>query len=891
MGRARVRGRLVAACAVLAAAIAVTPAGAAPCADHVVLPDRWTMIPAPAFAEGNVAMTTYDVGDVSPRHLVVTNGRDIVASQDGGCTWTTADLTADRPVPGPDLPLGDGVRVVGQNISQVRFAAGFSPFVWAIGQSDVVAEGLATSQPRVLFSPDFGQTFGPVTAGLAPFGRPIAIRGFGERALLLMRRTVPVNDYALYEFDGTAWTEKWTGLSAMDDFVVDTVSPPSRTNPAVWLWNTNGAYTGRLSDDAPRLVRDVNGNVRTVDLLLSPRDPAQVTVYFRSAPERAVSRDGGVRFTREPAPLDVQSASSFQLIPGVRAISSLETNVLIEAPTRPAGVDFSPREYNVSDVQFVATIERAGLPLYAFHATALFLRHVPLSFQPPALPPVPVDPEDPVDVDVRAPSLGGRVAAIEPRKEVVRLRTGQSRVVDYQVQLPPVPTPLDVFFMTDSTGSMDDTIASVQYGVQDIVDGLAATGISVYFGVADFRDYKSSARDPSNYPYKRRRAIGPIDTALAEALESITTGGGNNTGGHDAGLEAIYQAATGAGRPDPLVPGQYLVEPGYGAQFRPEAMKVVLVATDDNFRHADPRMPTYPVPAIETVSAVLKEKGIYLVGLEVDTNSGSAREDMERLARDTGAVAPDDGIDCDGDGDTAGYADVLGGDPIVCAFDPDAGDTLADAFIGMLSGIKDYAPVDIAVRGPAQVVRAKGKTHFPKINVKAPSDYRLPVEFRCTDETAGTESTVRIAAMRAGREVVATTATVECVAPRKPEPPPPIVPPAVVAALVPPPPPPPAPVPQVNPNINPNINPNPNPQVNANSGFAAQEEQEIQLAVAGNDFVYRPEEDYAMTGLDRSGPPVPALAWAVAFAMTGAAAYGMHLARRERAAPAYVRNR
>lgn len=891
MGRARVRGRLVAACAVLAATIAVIPAGAAPCADHVALPDQWTMIPSPAFGEGNAAMTTYDVGDVSTRNLVVTNGRVIVSTRDGGCTWTTADLTADRPLPGPDLPLGEGARVVGRTISQVRFASGFTPFVWAIGQTDVAAEGLATSQPRVLLSTDFGTTFAPVTAGLPPFGRPVAIRGAGQTALLLIRRTAPVADYALYRYDGTAWSELWTGLSAMEDFVVDSVSPPSRENPAVWLWNSTGAYTGRLSDDAPRLVRDVNGNVRTVDLLLSGNAPAQVSVYYRSAAERAVSRDGGVRFVREPAPLDVQSVSSYQLIPGVRAISSLETNVLIEAPTRPTGVDFSPRDYNVSDVQFVSTPARAGLPLYAFHATALFLRYVPVTFQPPALP-IP-EPEDPVDVDVRPPSLTVDRAAIEPRKEVVRLRPGQRKVVDYQVQLPPVPTPLDVFFMTDSTGSMDDTITSVQYGVQDIVDGLAATGISVFFGVADFRDYKNGPSDRSNYPYKRRRAIGPIDTVLAEALESITTGGGNNTGGHDAGLEAIYQAATGAGRPDPVMVGQYLVEPGFGAEFRPNAMKVILVATDDNFRHAsNPASPTYPVPPIETVSQVLQAKGIYLVGLEVDTNSGSARPDMERLARDTGAVAPEGGIDCDGDGSAAGTADILAGDPIVCPFDPDAGDTLADAFIGMLAGIKDYAPVDLAVRGPAKVVRPKGRTHFPKINVRAPSSYRLPVEFRCTKETAGTETPVRITAMRAGREIVATTATVECVAPRRPEPPPaPVVPPALVAAIIPPPPPPPAPVPQAQPNLNPNVNPNPNPQLNPNAGFAAQEEQEIQLAVAGNDVVFRTQEDLAMTGLDRSGPPLPALAWAAAFAMTGAAAYGMHLARRERAAPAYVRHR
>ncbi|HVF06764.1 MAG TPA: vWA domain-containing protein [Frankiaceae bacterium] len=878
MGGARsARARLLAAIAVLAAG-AAGPAGAGDCAGTERLADGWTRIAAPAFGAGLDTLTGYDVSGASPDHLAATNGSAIATSTDAGCTWTLGDLAADAP-PVSDLPLGDGVPVVPQSISQVRFGGGAAPAVWAIGQTDVVIDGTTATRPRVLLGQAGGPAFIAVVDGLPPLGRPVAIRGmFGRAAVLLFQTTAPRVEYAFYATtDGATWQLVWGDQDEQSDFVVDWVSPGAFEQPVVWAWSSNGVLMGKIGELAPRLLPEINGNVQTVDLALTGRDPANLHVFFTGAAERSVSDDGGANFTAAPAPVGVRSASSFHLAPGVRALAT-ESDVLIEAPGRT--VDVSPADANVRDVRFGSPVADRGMPLYAFEPRGLYRRTIPLGLLPPR-PPAGDGGGTDVDVDVRDRDANLATAAIEPARAAIRLRPGQRKVVDYRVALPPVPTPLDVFFMTDSTGSMRRTIASVQSGVQGIVDGLAETGISVRFGVADFRDYPRDENDRTNYAYRRLREVGPIDTGLEEALESLRTGGGNYTGGHDAGLEAIYQAATGAGRVDVL--GRQLVQPGFPAGFRPEAMKVVLVATDDNFRLGGPTDPAYPGPSLDLVSKTLRGKGIYLVGLEVDTNSGSARTEMERLARDTGAVAPDEGVDCDGDG----IADVAGGGPIVCTFDPKAGDTIAGAFVQMLAGIEDYAPVDIALRGADRYVRPLGTQHFPSVNVKAKNAFRLPVEFTCTAENAGTETPLRIVAQRAGEEVGATTATFECVAPDPIEPAPPPRPrPPLAVAFVPPPPPPPAPVPNPQPNPNPNPNPQPNPQLNPNAGFATQEEQQVQLALA--DSTLRLDDELAMTGLDRAGPPLPAVAWAAAFAMTGAAAFGLHRSRRTGVAPARV---
>jgi hypothetical protein len=857
---------------VVAVASVVTPATSAGCDARLLQQDKWTRIAAPSFTTGSATMTGYDASATTLGALVTTNGTTVAATSNGGCDWNIADIPQDGAL--PELLVGEA-KVVGHNISQVRYAEQSARDVWALGQVDIVTKDVSTNQPRVLYSHDGGRSFTAAIGGLPAFGRPVAVRGvFGGLAVLLFHQTLPQDAYTVYFTTdaGASWHQKWTGPTPLADFVLDPFNPSS-----IWAWNSGGVYRGSLATSQPLAqIPDVNGAVRAVDIGAGPPGKREISVFLASGIERFVSWDEGASFRTAPAPDGVLSVSSHPVVAGLRAISSIGTNVLVEPPAPKQPADFSPAQVNVSGVKFVGVASAQGFPLYTFSATALYERIVPFDFQPPPPPPLP-----PIDVNVRPRTVHVPVASVKPERKVVSLKPGHHKVVDYTVTLPPVPTPLDVFFMTDSTSSMESTIRSVQAGVQGIVDGLTARGIDLNFGVADFRDYEETP-DDGNYPYKLGRKIGPIDTDFADALESIGTGGGT-VGGHDAGLEAIYQGATGAGRADPLMARGQLIPPGQGAEFRPKAMKVILVATDDDFRHPDEK-PGYPGPTVATVAAALRENGILLVGLAVDTGSadGQGRKDMEFLAEQSGAITPARGVDCDGDG----LPDLLQGEPLVCDFAPSAGDAVGDAFVSMLSGLKDLAAVDLRVDGPAKYVKPKALLHYADVNVKASNTFQLPVDFRCTKKNAGTDSAVTISATSRGKVVASTTATLRCIAP--PKPPEleirPLIPPLVAAALVPPPPPPPAPVSNVQPNVNPN--PNPNPQLNANAGFAAQDEQQVQLALAENDGVTF-EGDLAMTGVTRGGPPVPALAWAAAFAMTGAAAFGLRLARRSTPAPAF----
>jgi len=431
--------------------------------------------------------------------------------------------------------------------------------------------------------------------------------------------------------------------------------------------------------------------------------------------------------------------------------------------------------------------------------------------------------------------------------------------------LPPRPTPLDVYFMTDSTGSMAGAIHDVQESVQQIVDDLVASGLDIEFGVADFRDYVNATAPPStaNYPYLRRRPVGPINAGLSDALGSIATGGGT-ADGNDSGLEALYQADTGAGRLDPTDPtgSRWLIQPGQGADFRKNALKVVLIAADDEFRHPgldDPGgrpSPGYPGPSLQTVETALASLGVHVVGIKVNTNSGDPSSDMRSLAAATHTFATGHGVDCDGDG----VNDLAAGAPLVCPYTPGQGDGITPAFTGLLESLRDLASVDLRVVAPRDVARPLAATTFPDVNVKASNTLNVPIEFSCTSAHYGTDTNVSVVASSRNREITRLPIDVRCLSPQRPA----FVAPALplaAAAIVPPPAPGPA---------QPNVNPQINPQAQANPGVVTAEEEQSQLAFAEGDLA--DDDNLLEMSARRDDSPGPALFVLTAALMTAAAA-------------------
>ncbi len=826
----------------LAAALAglalVAPAGRAAselCPSAVQqFADGWEQIAPPAFASGGNALVDYALDPSTTDHLLATNGTEISRSTDGGCSWQQSALPG--PPSAPATPAGEDANVVRQSIAQVRITP-YEGESWAIGQTDVEVDNTPLTQPVVLAGSDGGRTFAAATNGLPATGQPLQLVPIPltKRALLLFRQlgaTPAQNTYSIYATTdaGTSWTQAFSALPAFNGMTIDT----DGAGTSIWAWTDTALYRS-VGGGAFVAVPGVSGAVRTVDVSYG-----LVNVFFVSGDTRLVSADNGSSWQRQSAPQNVKSATHGPL-PGFLAVSGDLPNVEVVPPpsAHEPPFDASPYETNLENLQLSTAFGWFGYVLYGANSNTIFRFEVPASFVY-ALPAPVVVPPHPVHVRSRLPIV--RTPALTPNIRTVTLAPYQHRDVPYRLLLPPTPTPLDVYFMTDSTASMADTIGSVQTSIQQIVDDLSSTGVDVHFGVADFRDYpmEDGLVATDDWAYRRDRAVGPVDDAFGQALQSIQTGGGT-LDSEDSGLEAIYQAATGAGRrvlSDPS--GQSDIAAGQGADFRPNAVKVIVVAADAYFRHPETN-PGWPGPSRDLVAATLARLGVHLVGFDVDTGSGQdPGPDMRALALASHTVAGPAGVDCDGDG----TPDLRAGDPLVCPFASGPEASIAPAFLGLLDSLRDVKPVSLAVEGPADVVRPLGATAFPRVNVKAVNRFGVPLEFRCDPPRFGRTTTVRVVAAVAGRQVASLPVAVKCGAPDPlPPPPPPAQPlvdlPALAVLRVAPPPP-----PQPNPNP-----PNPNPQVQTNPGIASQQDEVQQLAFADDGLIPADDPGLAMSAL------------------------------------------
>ena len=829
--------------------------------------DLWEQITPPAFTDVPATITSYALDPGTDDHLIATNGSEVFFSTDAGCSWHQSSLP--EPTPAPAAVGGELGVVVRSALRDIEVGGPFGD-VYALGATTLSVSGSPVSQPRVLISSDGGSSFA-AASGLPTLGEPIAIRSVAPgQAVLLFRDGSPQQGESIYVTSdhGRTWTRTGSNLPTLKGLQLGLDS----AGLALWAWSSSTLY--RSGDLGAHFVAvdGVPQGVRAVDVSpVSIPGRSRISVFLDSGRERYVSDDAGKTFRTAPAPQGVTSVTHGPL-PGFLVLSSRQVNVDIEPPTAAhrAPYDASPGAANVGNVQLSRVAGPFGYVLYASSPSpnALWRLRIPLTF-PKLPPPVLVPPVSARAVVRRAPSLA-------PDLRVITLRPGEHRRVPYRLFLPPTPTPLDIYFMTDSTNSMGGAIHDVQESVQQIVDDLVANGLDIEFGIADFRDYVNATAPPqtANYPYLRRRAIGPINAGLSDALASITAGGGT-ADGNDSGLEALYQAATGAGRLDPTDPTgtRWLIQPNQGAEFRKNALKVVMIAADDEFRHPgldDPGgrpSPGYPGPALQTVETTLASLGVHVVGIRVDTNSGNPSADMRALAAATHTFATGRGVDCDGDG----TIDVRPGAPLVCPYSPDSDLGITPAFTGLLESLRDLASVDLGVVGPRDVVRALSATTFRDVNVKAPNTLRMPLEFSCLPAHYGTDATVGVTASARGSELAHFPIDVRCLAPSRP----PLAPPAAAlaaVALVPPPGPGPG---------QPNINPQINPQAQANPGLATAEDEQTQLATADGDIA-TDDDALEMSALRRDDSTATGLFVATAALMTAAAAgCCMHVARRK----------
>jgi hypothetical protein len=158
-------------------------------------------------------------------------------------------------------------------------------------------------------------------------------------------------------------------------------------------------------------------------------------------------------------------------------------------------------------------------------------------------------PEVPV---VAASLLEPHVVKIDPPRDDLTLDDCDTLTETITVTIPPtgLVTKADVYFLADTTASMDDLLAAVQGGAGAILGALTAPGIDFAFGVGNYKDFP---RELSAYAFQHQLAPTANAADVQAAINAWSaSGGGDTPEGQLFALDALAEAPGGAigWRPD-----------------------------------------------------------------------------------------------------------------------------------------------------------------------------------------------------------------------------------------------------------------------------------------------------------------------------------------------------
>ena len=251
--------------------------------------------------------------------------------------------------------------------------------------------------------------------------------------------------------------------------------------------------------------------------------------------------------------------------------------------------------------------------------------------------------------------------------------------VDTTLTVPFTPEILqaDVFFVLDTTCSMTGVLNTMTANFSSVVSTISIPNLA--FGVAEYDDYAYSTFGEASYgdkPFALTQQITTNTSQVQSALGGLFTRSGWDW--PESGMEAIYQAATGAGYDQdcdnafdaatdvqPFVPvasgpnqdafagnvaGTYSSSlPGSigGAGFRAGSVPIIVYATDAPLRDpedtSNPNPEVYPAPpacsdpaGFSDVVSALGAIGGKLIGVGT---TGDPIPQMQALANSTGSLA------------------------------------------------------------------------------------------------------------------------------------------------------------------------------------------------------------------------------------------------------------
>jgi hypothetical protein len=860
--------------------------------------------------QGLGAVTAQTSVTYLPDRMYATDGTKVVRTDDGGCNWQTLVLPGTPLVDAPPLPvpLPPGIPNGTPNINALsapststsqRFVYLGADLTVPVSTSGLPAPiGGAqppVTQPYVYASNDGGITFSAYHSGLPTLGTVTDIVGAPSSPNIVYATVTDSSGQSSGLYRSSDFGKTWTRMSGAQP-----KTGSLKVNPAVStsvfaefdgvgleVSSDSGGSFASVSDTSPTSSYDVAAGGGYLQLVQGFSDS-----YLWERSQNGVSG-----FVPHPSPVQAQTVATSALADVVFLGSNTTDWLEVGHGKGYAELPVTPSAGPLSDVSmgapFGVTLSASGIirPNES-SGDALVARLLVAVLGTPK-----------VDVQLKPVQLlhhiGPRVfpSTLFPSKQTVTLPPGGFKDVTYQLLLPRSPSPVDLMYLVDTTSSTDLTLDAVRQDLGTVVNDLGAVGLDANFGVAEFRDYPPDDYgngESTDYPYKLRRVIGPVNASLRAALNKLKPNGGGDL--DEAQLAALYQSTTGAGQTlvDVNNKNQQVIRPGLEAQYRPGSLRLAVVASDAGY-HKE-----YPAPPwVKTVNA-LNAADVHQVGLAVQTLSGGqptgfdSLHDMEAMALATGALAPIGGIDCNGDG----TIDVPEGAPLVCKIPHPAQQKdgagnllpmppappvrLANALVDLTENLPDLSGVRLKISGgPATLASVVSVPAAPVVNLHADNTVSYTVRYSCPVSTTGRSWNLSLQAV-AGLQPLSNSATdLSCGAIPKHAVVPPEILPAIVAVAVPPAAPP-------NPPVQGSGNANPNPAVNANAGFAQQEDQQRQLAFADADqgMEFGLEDETVAMSRPRSRDDTGFVAGAAGLMMAGFAA---EYARRRRTGPEYAR--
>ena len=245
---------------------------------------------------------------------------------------------------------------------------------------------------------------------------------------------------------------------------------------------------------------------------------------------------------------------------------------------------------------------------------------------------------------------------VEPPAVTATIAPGDSVTVTKLVTVPALPQTLDLVLIVDLTGSYTDDLPNIKAKAPEIFDAIRVDAPDSEFGLATFVDFPFNPWGADNeWAYQLNQNLTANRATWLAAVNAMT----NLVGGDvpESQYEALYQAATGAGREmPPTMNGVYTdrgeISPGQNPTFRSTATKVIALTTDAPFHttndsqcSGDPGCPFgYPGADRNTTVNALDAAGIKIIAIKAP-GSGSEMDDL--AAATGGAVTTTDSSSSD----------------------------------------------------------------------------------------------------------------------------------------------------------------------------------------------------------------------------------------------------